>query len=136
MTIKGFYLVGQSKDLFHHEIHIDQYHDFEALQLAIAEQYNIIDPTGMFSLVLEHGKTHAYIASGIGLQDPKGEDLPDLDAVLDCDEDIGITVDGESIRDPAGPEGLPLVGSYYEVFPDHLVSRHLIMTSLGTAHSS
>jgi hypothetical protein len=60
--------------------------------------------------------------SGIGLQDANGNDLPDLDAVLDCDEDLGITVDGESIRDPAGPEGLPLVGSYYEVFPDHLVS--------------
>jgi hypothetical protein len=59
---------------------------------------------------------------GIGLQDSKGNDVPDLDAVLDCDEDLGITVDGEPIRDPAGPEGLPLVGSYYEVFPDHLVS--------------
>jgi hypothetical protein len=59
---------------------------------------------------------------GIGLQDSNGNDLPDLDAVLDCDEDLGITVDGEPIRDPAGPEGLPLVGSYYEVFPDHLVS--------------
>lgn len=48
--------------------------------------------------------------------------MPDLDAVLDCEEDLGVTVDGEAIRDPAGPEGLPFVGSYYEVFPDHLVS--------------
>jgi hypothetical protein len=59
--------------------------------------------------------------AGIGLQDDKGNDLPDLDAVLDCDDDLGITVDGQAIRDPTGPEGLPLVGSYYEVFPDHLV---------------
>jgi hypothetical protein len=105
MTIKGFYLVGQDKNVFHQEIHIDQYHDFEALQVAIAEQYNIIQ------------------AAGIGLQTTNGEDVPDLDAVLDCDEDLGITVDGQPIRDPSGPEGLPLVGSYYEVFPDHLVSR-------------
>lgn len=34
-----------------------------------------------------------------------------------------MTVDGQPIRDPSGPEGLPLVGSYYEVFPDHLVSQ-------------
>jgi len=61
-------------------------------------------------------------SAGIGLQDAKGEDLHDLDDVLDCDEDIGITVDGQAIRDPSGPEGLPFVGSYYEVFPDHLVS--------------
>jgi hypothetical protein len=52
MTIKGFYLVGQSKELFHHEIHIDQYHDFEALQVAVAEQYNIIDPAGASIQVL------------------------------------------------------------------------------------
>jgi hypothetical protein len=106
MTIKGFYLVGQDKNVFHQEIHIDQYHDFEALQVAIAEQYNIIQ------------------AAGISLQSLNGDDVPDLDAVLDCDEDLGITVDGQPIRDPSGPEGLPLVGSYYEVFPDHLV--HLL----------
>jgi hypothetical protein len=42
MTIRGFYLVGLSKDVYHQDIHIDQYHDFEALQVAVAEQYNII----------------------------------------------------------------------------------------------
>jgi hypothetical protein len=46
MTIKGFYLVGQNKNLFHQDVHIDQYHDFEALQLAVAEQYNIIEAAG------------------------------------------------------------------------------------------
>jgi len=46
MTIKGFYLVGQDKDVFRQDIHIDQYHDFEALQVAVAEQYNIIQSTG------------------------------------------------------------------------------------------
>ncbi|KAL9620417.1 MAG: hypothetical protein Q9160_005002 [Pyrenula sp. 1 TL-2023] len=109
MTIKTFYLVGQDKNQYHQEIHLDPYHDFEALQFAVAEQYNIIQ------------------AAGIGLQDLKGIDLPDLDAVLDCDEQIGVTVDGQPIRDPTGPEGLPLVGSYYEVFPDHLVSEFPIV---------
>jgi hypothetical protein len=46
MTIKGFYLVGQSKEVFRQDIHIDQYHDFEALQVAVAEQYNIIQAPG------------------------------------------------------------------------------------------
>jgi len=123
MTIKGFYLVGQSQDIFHQDIHIDQYHDFEALLLAVAEQYNIIEPNGKYGLRDVRPITRADFVSGIGLQDPKGEDLADLDAVLDCDADIGVTVDGEAIREPAGPEGLPLVGSYYEVFPDHLVSN-------------
>jgi hypothetical protein len=46
MTIKSFYLVGQDKNVFRQDIHIDQYHDFEALQVAVAEQYNIIQSTG------------------------------------------------------------------------------------------
>lgn len=114
MTIKSFYLVGQDKNTFHQEIHIDQYHDFEALQLAVAEQYNIIVPTS------------------IGLQDLAGNDLPDLDAVLDCDDELGVTVDGNAIRDPTGPEGLPLVGSYYEVFPDHLENHARLFQKFGS----
>ncbi|RYO39354.1 hypothetical protein AA0113_g4154 [Alternaria arborescens] len=114
MTIKSFYLVGQDKNVFRQDIHIDQYHDFEALQVAVAEQYNIIQSTG------------------IALQDSKGDDLPDLDAVLDCDEEIGITVDGQAIRDPAGPEGLPFVGSYYEVFPDHLGNHARLFQKYGS----
>ena len=113
MTIKTFFLVGQDKDVWKHEIHIDQYHDFEALQLAVASQYNIID------------------AVGIGFQDPKAQNLEDLDAVIDCDEEIGITVDGNPIRDPAGPEGLPFVGSYYEVFPDHLGNHARLFQTYG-----
>lgn len=46
MAIKHFYLVGQDKEAFLQEIHIDQYHDFEALQVAVAEQYNIVVATG------------------------------------------------------------------------------------------
>lgn len=114
MTIKNFYLVGQDKNVFHQEIHIDQYHDFEALQLAVAEQYNIITPTS------------------VGLQDADGQDLPDLDAVLDCDDDLGVTVDGNAIRDPTGPEGMPLVGSYYEVFPDHLENHARLFQKYGS----
>ncbi|KAI0572785.1 hypothetical protein PtrSN002B_010450 [Pyrenophora tritici-repentis] len=115
MTIKGFYLVGQDKTIYRQDIHIDRYHDFEALQVAVAEQYNIIQSTG------------------IGLQDSTGQDLRDLDAVLDCDQDIGIAVDGQSIKDAAGPEGLPFVGSYYEVFPDHLGNHQTPQQSIGSA---
>ncbi|KAI2475479.1 Cytochrome P450 [Pyrenophora tritici-repentis] len=114
MTIKGFYLVGQDKTIYRQDIHIDRYHDFEALQVAVAEQYNIIQSTG------------------IGLQDSTGQDLRDLDAVLDCDQDIGITVDGQSIKDAAGPEGLPFVGSYYEVFPDHLGNHARLFQKYGS----
>lgn len=114
MTIKSFYLIGQSKDVYREDIHIDPYHDLEALQLAVAGTYNIIDP------------------NGISFQDSNASILEDLDAVLDCDEDIGIAVDGQPVRDPAGPEGLPLVGSYYEVFPDHLGNHARLFQKYGS----
>jgi hypothetical protein len=68
MTIKSFYLVGLSKDVYHQDIHIDQYHDFEALQVAIAEQYNIIQPAGEQQL---HRKylfifTHLHLHQALG----------------------------------------------------------------------
>lgn len=113
MTIKSFYLIGQNQDVYRHDIHIDQYHDFEALQLAVAGTYNIIDP------------------NGIGFQDKSAAALADLDAVLECDEDIGITIDGQPIQDPKGPEGIPLVGSYYEVFPDHLGNHARLFRQYG-----
>jgi hypothetical protein len=48
MTIKNFYLVGLDRKVYGQDIHIDQYHDFEALQVAIAEQYNIIQAGGEY----------------------------------------------------------------------------------------
>lgn len=130
MTIKGFYLVGQSKDVFHQDIHIDQYHDFEALQVAVAEQYNIIQPAGTYTNTTSLNSLTLFV--GIEFQDAKGNDVPDLDAVLDSDDDLGITVHGQPIRDPSGPEGLPLVGSYYEVFPDHLGNHARLFQKYGS----
>ena len=46
MTVKGFYLVGQDKNVYHQDIDIEQCDDFNALQIAVAEQFNIIQSTG------------------------------------------------------------------------------------------
>lgn len=50
MTTKSFYLVGQDKAVFRHDVNIGECHDFEALQVAVAEQYNIVVPTGNYRL--------------------------------------------------------------------------------------
>ena len=48
--------MGQPKDLYHQEIHIEQYHDFGALQHAVAEQYNIVDAAGKSVLASMNGQ--------------------------------------------------------------------------------
>lgn len=44
---------------------------------------------------------------------------------------IGLRVDGQAVQSPQGPEGLPLVGSFYEVFPDHLGNHYRLFRKYG-----
>lgn len=41
-------------------------------------------------------------------------------------------MDGCSIRPPSGPKGLPVVGSFYEVFPDHLGNHARLFQEHGS----
>lgn len=40
-------------------------------------------------------------------------------------------IDGMAVQDPQGPTGLPLVGSYYEIFPDHLGNHYRLFRKYG-----
>lgn len=44
---------------------------------------------------------------------------------------IGLRVDGQAVQNPQGPDGLPLVGSYYEIFPDHLGNHYRLFRKYG-----
>lgn len=44
---------------------------------------------------------------------------------------IGLRIDGNVVQDPQGPPGLPLVGSYYEIFPDHLGNHYRLFRKYG-----
>lgn len=40
-------------------------------------------------------------------------------------------IDGQPVRDPQGPEDLP-VGSFYEIFPGHLGNHHCLFSKYGS----
>jgi len=44
---------------------------------------------------------------------------------------VAVRVDGQAVQDPQGPAGLPLVGSYYEIFPDHLGNHYRLFRKYG-----
>lgn len=44
---------------------------------------------------------------------------------------IGIRIDGNAVQSPQGPAGLPLVGSFYEIFPDHLGNHYRLFRKYG-----
>ena len=69
-------------------------------------------------------------ALGIAFQ-ANGEFFGDLDSLVECKEAIGVTVDGKNVRVVSGPKGLPGVGTYYEVYPDHLGNHQRMFETYG-----
>lgn len=51
--------------------------------------------------------------------------------VLDATGPVAITVDGKAVREIPGPKGLPYVGNYLEVFPDHLGNHARLFEKYG-----
>ncbi|KAK9425361.1 putative Cytochrome P450 monooxygenase [Seiridium unicorne] len=45
--------------------------------------------------------------------------------------DIAVKVDRHSVREVPGPQGLPFVGNYFEVFPDHLGNNQRLFEKHG-----
>lgn len=54
-----------------------------------------------------------------------------MEDILDCNASIGITIDGQPIREPSGPKDLPIVGNHYEIYPDHLGNHARLFTRYG-----
>lgn len=51
--------------------------------------------------------------------------------VLDAPGPIAITIDGRAAREVMGPKGLPYVGNFFEVFPDHLGNNMRLFDKYG-----
>lgn len=45
---------------------------------------------------------------------------------------IEILIDGCSVREPRGPPCLPIVGNYYELYPDHLGNHQRLFSKYGS----
>lgn len=68
--------------------------------------------------------------TGISFHSSDG-DLATPQEILDHEAPISIRIDGQPVRDPQGPEGLPIVGSFYEIFPDHLGNHYRLFRKYG-----
>ncbi|KAJ5875164.1 cytochrome P450 [Penicillium subrubescens] len=111
MTIQQFYLLGDDPSSSR-PIEADATLDIDGLKSLIAAHFAIVEPTGV-----------AFLS-----QDKAVTDIAD---VISATGPIAITIDGHEVRDPPGPTGLPWVGNYFEVYPDHLGNHQRLFEQFG-----
>lgn len=69
-------------------------------------------------------------AKGIGFQSD-ADNLYEVSDVVASSSPVAITIDGSGVRDIPGPTGLPWVGNFFEVFPDHLGNHQRLFEHYG-----
>ncbi|KAE8134687.1 cytochrome P450 [Aspergillus pseudotamarii] len=107
-----FYLVGDDIATTQ-SIDVDSHWKFEDLQRAVGGVFHVALPTGI--------SFHS-----------ENETLSSVADMISVDSSpIGLRIDGNAVQTPQGPPGLPLVGSFYEIFPDHLGNHYRLFRKYG-----
>ena len=67
---------------------------------------------------------------GIGFQGPDAV-LTEVSEICAATAPISLTIDGHAVRDPPSPKDLPFVGTFFEVYPDHLGNHQRLFEKYG-----
>ncbi|KAK3396681.1 cytochrome P450 [Sordaria brevicollis] len=109
-----FFLVGDEPSTAR-GIVVDPTWKLEELKRAVGLAHHVAQPTGItFHLDVDDEKPLSTVAD-----------------VLKAPSPVAMRIDGNPVRSPQGPEGLPVVGSYYEIFPDHLGNHYRLFRKYG-----
>ncbi|KAI1773865.1 cytochrome P450 [Hypoxylon cercidicola] len=111
MSSKQFYLLGEDPSSAR-DVELPSEVDFEGLQHHIASQFAIVEPKGI----------------GFVAQDAC---LTAISDIVSSESAIAISIDGKAVREIPGPKGLPYVGNYFEVYPDHLGNHQRLFEKYG-----
>ncbi|KAH6634725.1 cytochrome P450 monooxygenase [Chaetomium sp. MPI-SDFR-AT-0129] len=75
-------------------------------------------------------RKHQLTPPGIGFTSPTTS-LPTTADVLRTPGPISITIDNHPVRPIPGPKGLPYIGNYLEIYPDHLGNHQRLFDRYG-----
>ncbi|KAI2626255.1 cytochrome P450 [Xylaria nigripes] len=110
MPTKQFFLLGESPSSAR-DIELPSQIDQDDLRYLIASQFAIVDPHGVG---FESQDAHLTVAD-----------------VLASEQPVAISIDGKAVREVPGPKGLPYVGNYFEIYPDHLGNHQRLFEKYG-----
>ncbi|KAJ5782822.1 hypothetical protein N7457_004596 [Penicillium paradoxum] len=111
MSAKQFYLLGEPLSTVKN-IDVDPSSDLVSLKDLIAAHFAIVEPTGI----------------SFQVQDAEVSEVSDIVAAT---APVAIAIDGRAVREAPGPTGLPMVGSFFEVYPDHLGNHQRLFEQYG-----
>ncbi|CAJ2512482.1 Uu.00g054970.m01.CDS01 [Anthostomella pinea] len=112
MSSKQFYLQGEAPSTAR-EIEIPSGTDEDGLRHLIASEFAIVESKGV-----------GFVSQDVA--------LTSLADVLAADSGpIASTIDGKAVREVPGPAGLPYIGNYFEVYPDHLGNHQRLFEKYG-----
>lgn len=68
--------------------------------------------------------------TGVGFQVQESS-LQEVSDITSIDGPVAISIDGHAVRDPPGPKGLPYLGNFFEIYPDHLGNHQRLFEHYG-----
>ncbi|SMR50637.1 unnamed protein product [Zymoseptoria tritici ST99CH_1E4] len=116
-TTKSFYFQGSKDKNLSLDVDVENINDLAGLKEVIGTSCAVVKPEGL-SFYLED------------------ELLEEISDIKEAQGRISIKVDGHTVRSVPGPPGLPLIGNYFEVFPDHLGNNQRLFDKYGPIFST
>ncbi|KAF4917723.1 Cytochrome P450 4F5 [Colletotrichum viniferum] len=111
MSSQRFYLLGEDPSATT-EIEIPASTDEEGLQHLAASHFAVVDHKGI-----------GFVSGD--------EALTTVADVLAAEGPVALSIDGHAVREVPGPAGLPFIGNYFEVYPDHLGNHQRLFERYG-----
>lgn len=111
MTVQTFYLIGE-RERSTRELDVGDPKTVDVLRRGLAEVFNILN------------------AEGIDFHDCHGP-ISTIENILRS-ESVGITVNGHPVRYPQQPQGIPIFGNHFEIYPDHLGNHERLFNKYGS----
>lgn len=113
MSTKSFHLLGEDAATAR-AIEIPAGTGDEELQHLVASHFAIVEAKGVGFVAADNTAL-----------------LTAADVLAAAEGPIAVSIDGKAVREVPGPAGLPYIGNYFEVYPDHLGNHQRLFEKYG-----